>query len=157
MSVHLQRAIESLKKQLLSLCGLVEDQVEMAVRALLERNETLAAEVELADREIDEREVYVEEECLKVLALHQPVATDLRLVVAALKINNDLERIGDLAVNIRARPFRPATTCLRRFPSTSAGCGKRLRQCSATVWTLWSAWTPSSPIRSAPATMKSIR
>ena len=68
MSVHLQRAIESLKKQLLSLCGLVEDQVEMAVRALLERNETLAAEVELADREIDEREVYVEEECLKVLA-----------------------------------------------------------------------------------------
>jgi phosphate transport system protein len=100
MSVHLQREIDRLKKDLLSLCALVEDQVQMAVRALLERDEELAGEVERRDLDIDHREVEVEEECLKTLALHQPVAIDLRLVIAVLKINNDLERIGDLAVNI---------------------------------------------------------
>jgi len=121
MSVHLQRAIENLKKQLLSLCGLVEDQVERAVRALLERDEALAAEVEFADHEIDEREVYVEEECLKVLALYQPVATDLRLVVAALKINNDLERIGDLAVNIARKAVCPSHELPSEIPIDIGG------------------------------------
>jgi phosphate transport system protein len=100
MSVHLQREIERLKRQLLSLCALVEEQVELAVRALLERDAEMARRVEQRDIEIDHREVEVEEECLKTLALHQPVASELRLIVAALKINNDLERIGDLAVNI---------------------------------------------------------
>ena len=100
MSVHLQRALDKLKKEILSLCALVEDQVQMAVRALIDRDTQLAAQVEQRDAEIDNREIEVEEDCLKVLALHQPVAGDLRLVVAALKINNDLERIGDLAVNI---------------------------------------------------------
>jgi phosphate transport system protein len=100
MSVHLQREIGNLKKHLLALCALVEDQVRRAVRALLDRDAEAAAEVERRDADIDHREVEVEEECLKTLALYQPVAGDLRLVVAALKINNDLERIGDLAVNI---------------------------------------------------------
>lgn len=100
MSVHLQREIDRLKKRLLSICALVEEQVEAAVRALTTRDAALAKEVERRDSEIDQREVEVEEECLKVLALYQPVAIDLRLIVAALKINNDLERIGDLAVNI---------------------------------------------------------
>src|SRR3972149_4381711 len=100
MSVHLQREIERLKRQLLSLCALAEEQVQSAVRALLERDPEMAERVEKRDVEIDHREVEVEEECLKTLALHQPVASDLRLIVAALKINNDLERIGDLAVNI---------------------------------------------------------
>jgi phosphate transport system protein len=100
MSVHLQREIDHLKKQLLYISALVEDQVQTAVRALLERDVDLAAKVEQRDAEIDHREIEVEEECLKTLALYQPVAGDLRLVVAALKINNDLERIGDLAVNI---------------------------------------------------------
>jgi phosphate transport system protein len=100
MSAHLQREIGVLKKQLLSLCAIVEDQAERAVRALLERDEALASEVERKDGEIDQREIEVEEECLKTLALYQPVAVDLRLIVAVLKINNDLERIGDLAVNI---------------------------------------------------------
>jgi phosphate transport system protein len=100
MSVHLQREIGNLKKHLLSLCALVEDQVRSAVRALLDRDAEAAAAVERRDADIDHREVDVEEECLKTLALYQPVAGDLRLVVAALKINNDLERIGDLAVNI---------------------------------------------------------
>lgn len=100
MSVHLQREIETLKKNVLSLCALVEEQAQMAVRALLERDEPLALRVEQRDLEIDHREVEVEEECLKLLALYQPVAGDLRFIICALKINNDLERIGDLAVNI---------------------------------------------------------
>jgi len=100
MSVHLQREIERLKKNLLALCALVEEQVQMAVRALLERDPELARRVEHRDLEIDHREVEVEEECLKALALHQPVASDLRFIVSAMKMNSDLERIGDLAVNI---------------------------------------------------------
>jgi phosphate transport system protein len=100
MSVHLQREIDRLKKSLLSLCALVEDQVQSAVQAFLNRDEAAAREIVDRDMKIDHLEVEVEEECLKTLALHQPVATDLRLIIAALKINNDLERIGDLAVNI---------------------------------------------------------
>ena len=100
MSAHLQREIDKLKKHVLSLCALVEDQVEMALRAVLERDEALAREVEQRDLDIDRREIEVEEECMKTLALHQPVAVDLRLIIATMKINNDLERIGDLAVNI---------------------------------------------------------
>jgi len=115
MSVHLQREIEKIKKSTLSLCALVEEQVQLAVRALLDRDAELARRVEARDVEIDHREVEVEEECLKALALHQPVASDLRLIVAVLKIDNDLERIGDLAVNIArkavafsAQPPRPS-------------------------------------------------
>ena len=100
MSIHLQREIEKLKKRLLSLCAVVEDQVQMAIEAFLRRDEGLALDVERRDTDVDQREVEVEEECLKMLALYQPVATDLRLIVAVLKINNDLEQIGDLAVNI---------------------------------------------------------
>jgi phosphate transport system protein len=100
MSVHLQRAIDKLKQDLLSLCALVEDQARRAVQALLARDAISARDVERRDTEIDQREVEVEEDCLRMLALYQPVAADLRFIVAALKITNDLERIGDLAVNI---------------------------------------------------------
>lgn len=100
MSVHLQREIDRVKKSILALCAIVEDQVQASVRALLDRDADLARGVEQRDRDIDQREVEIEEECLKILALHQPVAIDLRFIVAAMKINNDLERIGDLAVNI---------------------------------------------------------
>ena len=105
MSAHFQREISKLKQQVLSLCTMVEDQVEKAVRAVQSRDGELAAEVERLDEKIDLREIEVEEECLKTLALYQPVAVDLRFVVSALKINHDLERIGDLAVNI-ARKVR---------------------------------------------------
>jgi phosphate transport system protein len=125
MSVHLQRAITNLKKGLLSLCALVEDQVQMAVRALLERDEELAATVEQRDDQIDQREVEVEEECLKTLALYQPVAMDLRLVVAALKINNDLERIGDLAVNIARKAARFAKDAPMEIPFDIAGMSEK--------------------------------
>jgi len=100
MSVHLQREIAKLKRELLSLCSLVEEQVQVSVRALLDRDTELARSVENRDLEVDRREVEVEENCLRMLALYQPVAIDLRLIVSALKINSDLERIGDLAVNI---------------------------------------------------------
>ncbi len=103
MTNHLQREIDAIKRELLSLGGLVEDSLWKAVRAFSERDEALAEEVMATDKEIDRREVQMEEECLKVLALHQPVAVDLRLIVAVLKINNDLERIGDLSVNIARR------------------------------------------------------
>ncbi|MGO9110989.1 MAG: phosphate signaling complex protein PhoU [Thermoguttaceae bacterium] len=117
MAAHFQREINKLKQQVLSLCTQVEGQVEKAVRAVQMRDDELAAEVERLDEEIDFREIEVEEECLKTLALYQPVAGDLRFVVSTLKINHDLERIGDLAVNI-ARKVRglvfdppPEVTC----------------------------------------------
>ncbi len=105
MAVHLQREISKLKQQLLSLCAMVEGQVEKAVRAVQMRDDELAQEVEDRDEDIDLREIEVEEECLKTLALYQPVAGDLRMIVSTLKINHDLERIGDMAVNI-ARKVR---------------------------------------------------
>jgi len=121
MSVHLQREIERLKKQLLSLCALAEEQVQLAVQALLERDPDTAQRVEQRDVEIDHREVEVEEECLKTLALHQPVASDLRLIVAALKINSDLERIGDLAVNIARKAAAFASQGPMEIPFDLAG------------------------------------
>ncbi len=105
MSQHLVHEIERLKKGLLSLGALVEESVHRAVLSVQNRDGRLATQVIKADAEIDRAEVELEEECLKVLALHQPVAQDLRFVVAVLKINNDLERIGDLATNIASRAF----------------------------------------------------
>jgi len=121
MSVHLQRAIDQLKKDLLSLCALVEEQTQIAVRALLSRDDELAHEAVCRDLEIDQREVEVEEECLKILALYQPVAADLRFIVAALKINNDLERIGDLAVNIARKAITFASGQPMEIPFDLAG------------------------------------
>lgn len=100
MSVHLTRQIERLKHLVLTLGNLVEDAVAGAIRALEQRDAELAQKIIQSDEKIDELEIDVEEECLHTLALHQPVAHDLRYVVAVLKINNDLERIADQAVNI---------------------------------------------------------
>jgi len=98
-----QREIENLKKLILSLGAIVEEQIQRAVLALERRDITLAEEVAERDNEVDSLEIIVEEECLKILALYHPVAHDLRFVVAVLKMNNDLERIGDLASNIARR------------------------------------------------------
>jgi phosphate transport system protein len=100
MSKHLQHQIEALKQKILLVGTLVEDAIAKAISALVNRNGDLARSIIERDDEIDRMEVDVEEECLKVLALYQPVAADLRFVVAVLKINNDLERMGDHAVNI---------------------------------------------------------
>ncbi len=107
--IHLRKEIELLKKLLLSISGLVEENLWRAVKAFEEKDLALAEEAMGKDGEIDAREVELEEECLKALALHQPVATDLRFIVSVLKINNDLERIGDLAVNIARRARYLAT------------------------------------------------
>jgi phosphate transport system protein len=82
---------------------MVEEALQRAVKAVIDRDAALALSVIEQDLDIDRMEVELEEECLKVLALHQPVAVDLRFIVAILKINNDLERIGDLAANISGR------------------------------------------------------
>jgi phosphate transport system protein len=103
MAKHMQREIEKLKKQILSLGALVEESVRHAVVAIEDHDADLAQRVIDGDSEVDQMEVDIEEECLKILALYQPVAVDLRFIVAVLKINNDLERIADLAVNIAER------------------------------------------------------
>lgn len=103
MTKHLLRDLEHLKKEILGVGGLVETAIHNATTALLERRDDLARAVIRGDEHIDKREVAIEEECLKVLALHQPVAADLRFIIAVLKVNNDLERMGDLAANIAER------------------------------------------------------
>ncbi len=103
MRRHFEREIENLNKNLLRVGALVEEAIGQAMKALLDRRRESAEEVIRNDTEIDERELKIEEECLKILALYQPVASDLRFIVAIVKINNDLERMGDLAVNIAER------------------------------------------------------
>ena len=97
------REIEQLKRSLLALGAVVEESMRLAMRAIETRDVVAARHVIATDHAIDEREVEVEEDCLQILALYQPVAGDLRFIVAVIKINNELERIGDLAVNIAER------------------------------------------------------
>jgi phosphate transport system protein len=99
----MQKAIDKLKTHLLELGTHVEETVRDAVEALNKRDAEKAQVVIDNDDRIDNLEVELEEECLKILALHQPVAIDLRFIVACLKMNNDLERVGDLAVNVAER------------------------------------------------------
>ena len=103
MAKQLPRQIDGLKQKILLVGGLVEEAIAKAISALTNRDRNLAGAVIEAAAEIDRMEVDVEEECLKILALYQPVAADLRFVVAVLKINNDLERMGDLAKNVAKR------------------------------------------------------
>lgn len=103
MSKHLRKELDKLKKKVLSLGALVEERTRMAIQAVESRDAAIAQKIMDSDWEIDEMEVEIEEECLKILALYQPVAVDLRFLVATIKINNDLERIGDEAVNIAER------------------------------------------------------
>lgn len=103
MTRHFQRELSQLKKRILSLGAMAEERVRAAVKAMETRDSELAEKIISTDYEIDEAEMEIEEECLKILALHQPVAVDLRFISAVIKINNDLERIGDEAVNIADR------------------------------------------------------
>ena len=103
MTKHLLRDLENLRKKVLLLGSMVEGAITKATAALLERRREPALDVIHGDDAIDEDEVAIEEDCLKVLALHQPVAVDLRNIVAVLKVNNELERMGDLAGNIAER------------------------------------------------------
>ena len=103
MSQHQFRQLSLLREKILHVGATVESALSKAVLAVVNRDAQMAASVVDQDDIIDQLEVEVEEECLKTLALHQPVAADLRLVVSILKINNDLERMGDLARNIAKR------------------------------------------------------
>ncbi|MBN8549436.1 MAG: phosphate signaling complex protein PhoU [Deltaproteobacteria bacterium] len=133
MTRHFEREMERIKKKVLTLSAMVEDSVYLAVKAIETRDSVLGERVREMDHEIDDMEVEVEEECLKILALHQPVAIDLRFIVAVLKLNNDLERIGDLAVNIARRAKILATaqapTDLLDFSGMAEKVKSMLRNC----------------------------
>jgi len=103
MSYHLQKEIAALKEKIIYMGTEVEDRVYRATVSFINRNEKMAQAVLTGDHEIDLLEVTIEEDCLKLLALHQPVANDLRFIISVLKINSDLERVGDLAVGIAER------------------------------------------------------
>lgn len=97
---HFHEELVDISARLVTMSGAAEAALGRAVEALLERDAEKAQEVILGDREIDKRETDLEERCLSLLALHQPMARDLRLLMSAMRIANDLERVGDHAVNI---------------------------------------------------------
>jgi phosphate transport system protein len=122
MAKHLQRDLDELQRDLLALAGLVEGQVHKAIRALQERDVRLAQEVIAGDPQVDLEENHIDEECLKILALHQPVAVDLRRTTAVMMITTDLERMADLAEEIAERavhlarpPHLPISDKLQRM------------------------------------------
>ncbi|MBI9085026.1 MAG: phosphate signaling complex protein PhoU [Desulfobacterales bacterium] len=103
MAKHFHKELEKVKKRILSLGTMVEERLRLATDTIENLDTEIAKKIIATDYEIDEMEVEVEEECLKILALYQPVAVDLRFIIAAIKINNDLERIADEAANIAQR------------------------------------------------------
>ena len=103
MSKYLQRDIRNIHRRLMGLFGIVEKMIDDAVRALCQKEVGLAAQVIANDKIVNATEVEIEEECLKILALHQPFAADLRRITTVLKINVELERMADLACNICER------------------------------------------------------
>lgn len=115
MAKHFHKELEKIKKMILSLGAMVEERVRWASQAVESPDPEIAERIIKADYEIDEMEVEIEEECLKVMALHQPVAIDLRFLIAVIKINNDLERIADEAVNIAERVNTIAKQGASRF------------------------------------------
>ena len=123
---HFHAELESLKGQLLSMASLVEESIHKSIQALVERSEELAEEVISSDDAINMAEIKMDQLCLNLLALHQPAAIDLRFIASAMKINNDLERMGDQAVNIAERALElfegtPAQAPDRPSPHGRAG------------------------------------
>jgi phosphate transport system protein len=114
MAKLLHRELDNLQRDILTLAGLVEGSIQKAIEALQKRDVRLANDVIAGDPQIDNEENHIEEECLKILALHQPVAVDLRRITAAMMINIDLERMGDLAEEIAERVLEMAK--LPMFP-----------------------------------------
>src|SRR6266545_7364837 len=106
---HFQEQLAVLKERLLVMGGLAEERVRAVVEGLVDRNIDLVDEVQGGDEPINSLHIEIDNRCFKLLALHQPMAADLRAIVAAVKINTDLERVGDLAVNIAAAARRYAT------------------------------------------------
>lgn len=129
MTKHFERQIDRLKEMLLTLGGMVEQSVDEAIRSIESRNVDLARKVIENDREIDRLDVEVEEECLHTLALYNPVASDVRYVVAVLTMNKDLERIGDLAVNLAEEAiFLANEPPINQAPFDLVAEGRHVRQ-----------------------------
>ncbi len=114
MSIHLIRDLESLHRDILSMCASVEEMIHQAIADLSAPNAQIAVELARRDDEIDRWDVRIEEDCLKILALHQPVAIDLRRIASVLKITAELERVADLAVHIAER-----ASALSRWPEVA--------------------------------------
>ncbi len=116
MSKHLQRELESLREQLVNQFTVVEQMIQLAVRALVERRTDFADRVVESDEGVDITDVRIEEECLKLLALHQPMAGDLRWLITVVKVNGELERMADIACNIAERAKALSTFPLFTVP-----------------------------------------
>lgn len=106
MHRNFHREIDNLQKRLLTMGSLVEDRVRKACSVIESGDVASAKQIITSDWEIDEMEIEIEEECLKIMALYQPVAKDLRFLVTVIKINNEMERIGDYAAQIAKRVKR---------------------------------------------------
>jgi phosphate transport system protein len=103
---HFEEELQALKNRLLSMGALVEDRVHRAVQALMDRRAEVAESIANGDQDVNELQIEIDDRCLKLLALQQPMASDLRLITSTMKINSDLERIGDQAVNIAENSAR---------------------------------------------------
>ena len=128
MARHIEHQIAQLKNSILQFGTIVEESISRSNTALFKQDVELAQKVVANDTEIDRLEVELEEECLKVLALYQPVAADLRFVVAVLKINNDLERIGDLASNIAKTVSQLTITGPLELPEEISSMAKQVEE-----------------------------
>ena len=128
---HFQEELQTLQEQLLTMGGLAEERVRQAVTALTERDPHLIEAVLAGDQPINELHIEIDRRCFKLLALHQPMAVDLRAIVAAVKVNTDLERVGDLAVNIAEAAKRslqhPAARPMSDIPHMSNIAERMLR------------------------------
>jgi phosphate transport system protein len=128
---HFQDELEALQEQLLTMGSLAEEQVRLAVSGLTDRDVTTIDQVLTGDQPINNLHIEIDDRCFKLLALHQPMAVDLRAIVAAVKVNTDLERVGDLAVNIaeaakRSLQFQPSAP-IRDIPRMSEIAQQMLR------------------------------
>ena len=101
--VHFREELDELQRRLLEMAGLVESAIHQRVSALVERDDQLAKEVLWKEAQINQKDIEIDEFATRLLALYQPMARDMRFLTAAIKINGDLERMGDLAVNITER------------------------------------------------------
>jgi phosphate transport system protein len=129
---HFDEELDELKQRLLFMGGLAEERVRLAMRALVEGDRALVAEVARGDHAINVMQLEIDDRCFKLLALYQPMAVDLRAIVAAVKINSDLERVGDLAVNIAEAAARyivhPRVKALIDLPRMGAIAQQMLRE-----------------------------
>lgn len=128
MKRHFDQDLEELRGRLLRMGGLTEQMVHMAVKVLIERDESHLQKVQANERQVNDLHIEIDDICLRLIALHQPAAKDLRLIAAALKINSDLERVGDQAVNIAE-----TSTYLCRLPKLKLGDIPRMVELAASM------------------------